>query len=71
MIYLSVNTLHLPLGLSCKSLLTEEIVKMTHFEKCEFILNGFDVTYTPKWEEFYTAVLDIICYIKKEYERML
>ena len=43
--------------------------KMSYFVRCKFILNGFNVKYTPEWQSIYTTIGNYIFKVYKEYHK--
>ena len=42
------------------------IDNMKHFDRCTFILNGFNVPYNGEWRKLYSALINFVFVITKE-----
>ena len=54
---------------NCDNLLVQEMEKMSYFVRCKFILNGFNVKYTPEWQSIYTTIGNYVFKVYKEYHK--
>ncbi len=43
-----------------------ELNEMKHFDRCTFILNGFNVPYNGEWRKLYSALVNFMFVITKE-----
>ena len=54
-----------------KLTLVEEIDKMSSKEKCRFILNGFNISYTSEWQAIYSSVAKFLYEMYNKYQNMI